>query len=43
MYSGYVTYPLTNAGTPLDLDRFPVMNELKGTKHEVTGVSGSDI
>lgn len=37
MYAGYVTYPLSNAGTPLDLDRFPVMKGLEGTKHEVTG------
>ena len=37
MYAGYVTYPLSNAGTPLDLDRFPIMKNLKGTKHEVTG------
>ena len=37
MYAGYVTYPLSNAGTPLDLDRFPVMPGLEGTKHEVTG------
>lgn len=37
MYAGYVTYPLSDAGTPLDLDRFPVMTGLKGTKHEVTG------
>jgi hypothetical protein len=37
MYAGYVTYPLTNANTPLDLDRFPVMTGLEGTKHAKTG------
>jgi choline monooxygenase len=37
MYMCHVTYPLTNAGSALDLDRFPTMKELKGTKHEITG------
>lgn len=36
MYMCHVTYPLTNAGSALDLDRFPTMPGLEGTKHAST-------
>lgn len=36
-YMCHITYPLTNAGSALDLDRFPNMPGLKGTRHEKTG------
>ena len=36
-YLCHVTYPLTNAETPLDLDRFPMMPGIQGTKHAKTG------
>lgn len=37
MYLCHVTYPLTNAGSALDLDKFPMMPGLQGTKHAQTG------
>lgn len=37
MYLCHVTYPLTNAGSALDLDKFPMMPGLEGTKHAKTG------
>lgn len=36
-YLCHVTYPLTNAGSALDLDKFPHMPGLEGSKHSRTG------